>query len=340
MMASRGAVVFGGAGFIGRHLLRRLQQAGVAPLYSVDLAAPRVGLPEVCYLYHDAEDLADLVLDSPVDLAFDLVTPLATGPDRHGSLPRATDAAGAISAFLRRQQIRRLVHLSSTAVYGHGGGPASEQSPPDPRGPIGWAQWRAEGIYRSWQAERGAGHRLVICRAGAVFGAGGAGPIGRMAQAMARGLMIYPGRKDLLCPCYYIEDLIDALFYAVAQDEAAVLFNACYPEAVSLGDIAGALKAQAFPAARDLVLPWGLVLAVELVAGLRHAAQGFAAKHLPKDVVPGWLAARGQARAGGLAAGMQAWIGSDPLGFPRGGSAAPRKAAAPFRRGAFRPNDR
>ena len=351
MMASRGAVVFGGAGFIGGHLLHRLRQAGVAPLYSVDLAAPRVVLPEVCYLYHDAEDLTGLVLDSPVDLAFDLVTPLAlvpdpSGPDPYGRNPsrpllrgsvwRATDTAGAISAFLRRQRIRRLVHVSSPAVYGHGDGAASEESPADPCLPLGWAQWRAEGIYRSWQAEQGAGHRLVICRAAAVFGAGGAGPVGRMAQAMARGLMLYPGRRDLLCPCYYIEDLIDALFYALAQDEAAVVFNACYPERLSLGDIAGALKSLAFPAARDVVLPWALVL----LGAWRRGAQGFAAQQAPKDVVPGWLLARGQARAGGLAAGLQAWIGSDPLRFPPAGASAPRARAVALTRRWFPPSDR
>lgn len=341
MMASRGAVVFGGAGFIGGHLLRRLRQAGIAPLYSVDLVAPRVVLPEVCYLYHDAEDLTGLVLDSPVDLAFDLVTPLMPAPDPHrsvlqGSVSRACDAAGAISAFLRRQQIRRLVHLSSLAVYGAGGGVVSEDSPADPRLPIGWAQWRAEGIYRSWQAEQGAGHRLVICRAGAVFGSGGGGVIGRMAQAMAAGLMVYPGRRDLLCPCYYIEHLLDALFYALAQDEAAVVFNACYPERLGLGDIAGALKAQAFPAAREVVLPWALVL----LAAVRRGSQGFAAQHMPKDVVPGWLQARGQARSGGLASGVRAWIGSDPLrfgraGLPRAGIFAPRR----FTKRSFPPND-
>lgn len=345
MMASRGAVVFGGAGFIGGHLLGRLRQAGIAPLYSVDLVMPKDRVPDVCYILHDIRDLGGLVLPHPIDLAFDLV-----GIAGAGAAPMAYEqaigGATSLSAFARRCGIMRLVCLGSTAVYGHGGHSLSEQSPIAPQSAQGWASWLAEGIYRSWQQEA-AGRRLVICRGGAIFGPGCGGPIGRMARMMARGAMIYDGRKDLLCPCYHVDDLIDALFYALAQEDPQVVFNACYPERHSLGDIAALLKADAFPAARELVLPWAVVVLLAIRRGGWQAAEGFAAQQNPHDVVPGWLNARGRAKPCGLQAGLRAWIKADPALFPpalcppalcpAAQQSEPRSKALPLIRRVFRP---
>lgn len=338
MMASRGAVVFGGAGSIGGHLLGRLRQAGVAPLYSVDLVAPKEALPDVGYIIQDIRDLSGLVLPQPVDLAFDLVGIAGAGTS-HLAYERAIGGATCLSAFARRGGIQRLVCLGSTAVYGHGGHSLSEQSPIAPQSAQGWASWLAEGIYRSWQQEA-SGRRLVICRAGAIFGAGCGGPLGRMARMMARGMVIYEGRKDLLCPCYHVDDLIDALFYAVAQEDPQVVFNACYPERHSLGDIAALLRAEAFPAAREMVLPWAVVVLLAIWRGGGKVAAGFAAQQSPQDVVPGWLNARGRAKSGGLQAGLRAWIKADPALFPPALRPNPRPNALPPIRWVFRPNGR
>lgn len=141
MMASRGAVVFGGAGFIGGHLLGRLRQAGIAPLYSVDLVMPKDRVPDI-------RDLGGLVLPQPIDLAFDLVG-IAGARAAPMAYEQAIGGATCLSAFARRCGIMRLVCLGSTAVYGHGGHSLSEQSPIAPQSAQGRASWLAEGIYRS-----------------------------------------------------------------------------------------------------------------------------------------------------------------------------------------------
>jgi len=56
-MPNRDAVVFGGAGFIGCHFLRRLAASGrYAQLYSVDIVEPRFTDPGIRYLNFDVRN--------------------------------------------------------------------------------------------------------------------------------------------------------------------------------------------------------------------------------------------------------------------------------------------
>jgi nucleoside-diphosphate-sugar epimerase len=70
-MAGRRAVVFGGAGFIGCHLLQRLVAEGhYDNLYSVDIAEPRFSDPRIAYIKSDVREPIHpgLCGDGPLDV--------------------------------------------------------------------------------------------------------------------------------------------------------------------------------------------------------------------------------------------------------------------------------
>jgi nucleoside-diphosphate-sugar epimerase len=217
-------LVTGGNGFVGRHVVDALQRRGdeVRALALPGEDAPL--LEERCVeIYRgDIRDPESLVApmrgaDSVLHLAamMDVWRPMAAyyGANVSGTenVCRAALAAG----------VGRLVHMSSSSVYGVGlGKPADERFPLIP-------------FADAYPLTKAAGDRLVyrmmlndclpavIVRADQVFGPGDTRRFARLADRLRSGTGVIVGDGDNALPLVYVSDVVDGLLLAL-DDKRAV----------------------------------------------------------------------------------------------------------------------
>ena len=309
---SRNALVFGGTGFIGTHLVRRLAAEG-QHVVSVDIRPPRERLDGVSYLHGDVRDLSAFDPGMRIDRIYNLAAVHTTpGHPAHEYYETNILGATAITALARRLGISEIVFTSSISVYGPGEETKREDTPPAPESPYGWSKYMAERIQRDW-LEEDESRRLVICRPAVIFGPGEGGNFTRMAKLLKKGFFIYPGRKDTIKACFYVEDLLDALEFAARQPERFVLFNGCYPDRYTLEEIVETFRAQHMRGAKTFLVPRGVVtLAATLLRPFSVMGLGIHPDRVMKlvrstDVVPAWLETAGRAAEGRLPSAIERW---------------------------------
>lgn len=240
LMVKQAAIVFGGAGFIGRHLLTRLTNEGYTTICA-DLRPLDPAIPGVTSFICDVRkpigpELVDNIDDSSVT-----VYNLAAVHRTPGHADREyydTNVTGALNVtnFCRRQSIKNLVFTSSISVYGPSEDEKTEASPPAPESTYGASKLQAEGIHRGWQ-EGAQDRRLVIVRPAVIFGVGENGNFTRLAKALRQRRFLYPGRRDTIKACGYVHELISAIEYARSLDRSAFLFNFAYPKQYTIEEI-------------------------------------------------------------------------------------------------------
>ncbi len=220
-------VIFGGNGFIGRHLAEHLLRAHPASAVVVaEIAAAKGAIPSrTC----DVRLPIDLDLEPGIEtVVFDLAA-VHTTPGRPDRDYFATNMLGAenVCEFARRVNARSLLFTSSIAPYGASEDRKTEDTLPMPNTPYGISKLVAEKIHMIWQAED-ASRRLTIVRPGIVFGKYEGGNFTRLYRALDKGLFAYPGRKDTLKAAIYVKDLVRVMDEMVCAPRTPVqLYNGC-----------------------------------------------------------------------------------------------------------------
>ncbi len=306
-------VVFGGAGFIGSHLVRRLASFYSGKVVSIDRREPKNFVPSVEYIKADVRDLATLTVEGPIERIYNLAAVHTTpGHPTHEYYETNILGANQITAFARRHNVAKLTFTSSISVYGPGEDEKSEEVQPNPTSAYGWSKLLAEDIHRVWLSEDPS-RTLVICRPAVVFGPGEGGNFTRMANLLRRGFFIFPGRRDTVKACIYVDDLLDAIQYAESVTTSFTLFNGCYADGYTIAEIVEEFRANHFPAARTFTVPKSLVLILALMLKpLSTAGLGIHPDRVTKlikstNIKPGWLAKEGQARVGALPNALSRW---------------------------------
>lgn len=306
-------IVFGGGGFIGSHLLRRLAKQGTHRLVSVDIRSPKIHVPGVDYIIADVRDLSGFDVDGEIEMIYNLAAVHTTpGHETHEYYETNILGATEITKFARRRGVTKIFFTSSISVYGPSEENKTEASRPQPESAYGWSKWLAENIHRSWLAEDAA-HTLVICRPAVIFGFGEGGNFTRLAKLLRKGFFIYPGRKDTIKACFYVEHLIDAIEYSLSTGEKYILFNGCYPDRYTLEQIVEAFRRDHFPAARTFMVPRQVLMSIAMaLKPASRAGIGIHPERVMKlvrstDISPGWLSSQGVAKSGLLPAALQDW---------------------------------
>lgn len=236
-LQGRRAVVFGGAGFIGGHLTAALRAAGASVLVA-DVADPRRPLPDgVAFARCDVRKPIEVDPGGPDPLVFNLAAVHRT-PGHADHEYFDTNVAGAtnVTDFCRRSDVSSLFFTSSIAVYGPTEVAVTEESELRPTSAYGASKARAEEIHRDWLGG-GEGRRLVVVRPAAIFGPGEGGNFTRLAGALRKGTFLYPGRKDTLKGCGYVEDLVASLLFMWGRATPEVVYNFGYPQPPTLESI-------------------------------------------------------------------------------------------------------
>lgn len=235
-------VVVGGSGFIGTRLVSRLLQLGhEVAIYDI---APSPAHPERAIL-GDVRDTAALTralagADAVVNLAAehrDDVRPESRYFDVN------VNGAESLVAAATANALRRLLFVSSAAVYGFDQPNADESAPLAPANAYGRSKADAERVYRRW-CDADAARALLIVRPTVVFGEGNRGNVHRLVEQVRRGrfLMIGDGknRKSIA----YVGNLVEFLCANIEAGAGVHLYNYADKPDKSMAELVAAIAAR------------------------------------------------------------------------------------------------
>lgn len=265
-MTGKSAIVFGGCGFIGSHLLRALKESGeYDQLVAADIRKPRFTTDGVSYVTCDVRE--PVALDCPQgEVEIYNLAAVHTTPGHEDWEYFFTNTLGAVNVcdFARRNGIDRIVFTSSISVYGPSEAPKDEDSVLEPESAYGRSKFGAEQIHRLWRAEKPDARKLVVVRPAVIYGYTESGNFTRLGGLLRKGRFVFPGRKDTIKASGYVEDLVASFRFALARPEKELTYNFCHPRAYTAEDICAAFSRVAGYPPATRVLPIGLMLGVGL----------------------------------------------------------------------------
>lgn len=140
--------------------------------------------------------------------------------------------------------VRRLVHVSTTDVYGYRGREPIDESYGYRRFSNWYAQSKLGAERAVWRAHAAGGLPAVILRPATVYGPGSREVVGEIAKALRAGNMLLIGGGDALAGLVYVENVVDAAVLAADHDDApGQAFNVTDGLAVSWRQFTGDLAA-------------------------------------------------------------------------------------------------
>jgi nucleoside-diphosphate-sugar epimerase len=267
-------IVFGGAGFIGTHLLRRLAaDARYSDLYCLDVAEPKNPVAGVRYVKCDVRNAIppDLCGQGEADI-FNLAA-VHTTPGHEDWEYFWTNVSGAVNVcdFATSIGANRITFTSSISVYGPAEEPKDEDCELVPESAYGRSKSLAENVHKLWQSERGHERIVTIVRPAVIYGAGEHGNFTRLARLMQRGLFVYPGRTDTVKACGYVEDLVSSMFYVQSRNTGLNIYNFCYPQAYTTEQICASFSEVAHFKKPSIVIPTFAIMAAAVFFELLNA---------------------------------------------------------------------
>lgn len=214
MVSGGRVVVTGAAGMLGSYLVRRLLSDGHA-VTGVDLRASAVP-PHPRLTHHEGDVRDPSALARAVAGADAVVHCAAALPSYPAQLIRSVivDGTSAVLAAAHRAGVPRVVHISSTAVYGL---PSVVPTPEDhPRAPVDVytrAKAEAEEVAEKYRAE---GVCVPVLRPKTFLGPGRMGLFAMLFEWAQEGRH-FPvlGRGDVRIQMLAIEDLVDGVLLAL-----------------------------------------------------------------------------------------------------------------------------
>ncbi len=231
-------VVTGGTGFCGTALVQRLARALGASVAALDWLPPAAPLGGARFVRADVRHEAAVRRalrgpkgsSAPADTVFHLaaIPSIARAPEAEYT---SINAGGTevVCRVARELGVRRLVHVSSSTVYGvppPARVPIPEDAPLQPGHPYSRSKRAAEDAVR---AAARAGLEAVILRPRVVVGPGRAGVFGLLFQLVAAGLpvpLLGGGRNRFQFTA--VDDLVDACLLAArapARPGRASVYN-------------------------------------------------------------------------------------------------------------------
>ena len=249
------ALVTGGAGFIGSHVVDRLVGDGFRVVVVDSLITGRREAVHAEAAFHEIDvrspRLADLFKSERPDVVFHLAAAASVaGSVRNPARDARANVMGSINVLqqARRLGIERFVFSSTGgALYGEPAYlPCDEAHPVRPLSPYGAAKNAVEGYVHAIAGLGGFGYTLL--RYGNVYGPrqdphGEAGVVAIFARRMldGRDVVIY-GDGEQERDFVYVSDVVEANLKALAQPGDGV-FNIGVGEGTSVNAVFGALAA-------------------------------------------------------------------------------------------------
>jgi nucleoside-diphosphate-sugar epimerase len=216
-------LVTGGNGFVGRHVVSALAERGDSVRVLALPGEDTAWLAERGVTVHRGDICEPGTLSAPmqgVDAALHLAAmmdvwrPLeryrAVNVEGTENVCRAALAAG----------VRRVVHVSSSSVYGVALGRAADEGFPLAPFPDPYPVTKAEGDVLVQRMIREDHLPAVILRPDQIFGPGDHLHFGRMAERLLAGRGVIVGSGENALPFVYVSDLVQGLLLALESERA------------------------------------------------------------------------------------------------------------------------
>lgn len=202
------ALLFGGSGFIGSHMLKMNGGKG----FVFDIKKSLIDHKE--FEHVDVRNpITTSYTPTPEDVIFNLAAVLKNpGHEPEEYYETNILCAENVCNYARNHGINTIVFTSTMSVYETSESEKTEESLPMPDTPYGISKRIAELIHEKWLYEDIENRKLIIVRPVVVFGQWEEGNYTRLLQAIQKNRFFYPGRKDTIKASIYVKDLAKALF--------------------------------------------------------------------------------------------------------------------------------
>lgn len=201
------ALIFGGSGFIGSHMLKKNGEKGLI----FDIKKSLIDHKELEFV-----DVRKPIKTNYTPTTDDVIFNLAAVLKNPGHEPEEYYETNILCAenvcnYARTHGINTIVFTSTMSVYGTSESEKKEESLPMPDTPYGISKRIAELIHEKWLHEDIENRKLIIIRPVVVFGQWEDGNYTRLMNAVKKNRFFYPGRKDTIKASIYVKDLAQAL---------------------------------------------------------------------------------------------------------------------------------
>ncbi len=281
-------LVTGASGFLGGHVVRRLSSDGVPVRATTRLMLRAQPLPMVEWIQCDVGKEQELRRAlAGVETVFHCAA-LAGPPGSVADYEEANVKGTVRLARLAAQTgVKTFVYISSLSVYAAPKGHTpylDETGPYDPRAADRGVYTQSKLAAEQALLECVSAHdepRVIILRAGTIYGPGAKLPIGRFQLPSSSKRPIIAGSRQVPMPLIYVDNLIDAMLAAVSSDvRTGSAYNVVDSAEVNQGDVAGTLSEVSQGEICPIFLPypvvWTVMLGLDCFALLRRGKLGTA----------------------------------------------------------------
>lgn len=319
------AIIFGGTGYIGSRLARRLREQGWRKVVLADIKPPQ-GQFDSNVEYRKC-DVREVIVDQIGSLEAEWTFNFAAVHREPGhQFPEYFDTnipgARNVCAYADLVRCRNILFTSSIAVYGEIHQQTDESRATYPDTGYGISKLCAELIHEAWRA-KGVGRRLIVVRPGVVYGPGDPGNILRLIRALQKRVFLMPGDGSVRKSYAYIYGLLDCFEFLMNRPEEYINCNYVERDTKTLRELVSDIKSVlgiGGPVFR-LPLPILIFLAkfIQFVTAGRspiHPVRVVKASH-STHIVPGVLSGMGFEFQYEFLRSLRHWMSIEPTDFSR-----------------------
>lgn len=215
--------IFGGLGFIGTRLVRRLDETEMNYcIYDIRVSDQN----DPCKVWVDVADDSSLSAVTKPDAIVNLAA-----VHRDDVRPRSryddvnVQGARNICALAERLDVSKIVFTSSVAIYGFAAPDTGEDGEVNYFNDYGRTKWLAEQVLREWQQRDPANRCLVIVRPTVVFGEGNRGNVYNLLRQIHSGRFVMIGSGENRKSMAYVENVAAFLQYSLMFSPGIHIYN-------------------------------------------------------------------------------------------------------------------
>jgi nucleoside-diphosphate-sugar epimerase len=122
----------------------------------------------------------------------------------------------------QENNIKKIIFLSSVAVYGFANGICDEDSAINPHGDYGISKFKAEGEFVKWQKIEPESRSLIIIRPTVIFGEGNRGNVYGLMRRIALNKFIMIGSGQNIKSIAYVENIVAFIKFSLENSQPGI----------------------------------------------------------------------------------------------------------------------